>query len=47
METKLPLSVFIIARDEQDRIGRAIASVKDWANEVIVIDGGSTDDTIA
>ncbi|MBO0345767.1 glycosyltransferase family 2 protein [Roseibium sp. CAU 1637] len=41
----LPLSVFIIAKDEADRIGRAIASVHEWADEVIVIDSGSTDGT--
>jgi len=43
---KIPLSVFIIARDEADRIGRAINSVADWADEVIVIDSGSTDNTV-
>lgn len=43
---KLPISVFIIARDEADRIGRAIESVRDWVDEVIVIDSGSEDDTV-
>ncbi|PVB59448.1 glycosyltransferase family 2 protein [Labrenzia sp. 011] len=43
----LPLSVFIIARDEADRISRAIESVTGWADEVIVIDSGSTDNTVA
>lgn len=43
----LPVSVFIIARNEADRIGRTIASVKDWVDEVIVIDSGSDDDTVA
>ena len=42
---RLPLSVFIIAQDEADRIGRAISSVIDWVDEVIVIDSGSTDGT--
>ena len=45
--TKLPLSVFIIAVDEGDRIGRTIASVREWVDEVIVIDSGSKDDTVA
>jgi len=44
---RLPVSVFIIARDEADRIARAIESARDWAEEVIVIDSGSTDDTVA
>lgn len=41
------LSVFIIAKDEADRIGQAIASVIDWVDEVIVVDSGSSDDTVA
>lgn len=40
-----PVSCFIIARDEADRIGRAIESVKGIAAEVIVVDSGSTDGT--
>ncbi|MDE3060687.1 MAG: glycosyltransferase family 2 protein [Pseudomonadota bacterium] len=47
MTSRLPLSVFIIAVNEGDRIGRTIASVRDWADEVIVIDSGSNDDTVA
>ena len=44
---KLPLSVFIIAVDEGDRIARSIDSVKEWVDEVIVVDSGSKDDTVA
>lgn len=43
---KLPISVFIIARNEADRIPAAIASVRDWVDEVHVIDSGSTDETV-
>lgn len=43
----LPISCFIIAKNEADRIGRTIASVRDLAAEIIVIDSGSTDDTVA
>jgi len=43
----IPLSVFIIAQDEADRIGNTIRSVVDWVDEVIVIDSGSIDDTVA
>ena len=47
MTTRLPLSVFIIAQDEADRIGLTINSVKNWVDEIIVIDSGSRDDTVA
>lgn len=40
------LSVFIICRNEEKRIGRAIDSVKDWVSEVIIVDSGSTDKTL-
>ena len=46
MTARLPLSVFIIARDEADRIADTIRSVKDWVDEVIVIDSGSVDATV-
>lgn len=39
------LSVIMISRDEADRIGRALESVAGWADEVIVLDSGSTDGT--
>lgn len=45
MVQPLPISVFIIALNEADRIGRAINSVREWVDEVIVIDSGSSDDT--
>ena len=47
MTARLPISVFIIAKDEADRIRLALNSVKDWADEVIVIDSGSQNDTVA
>lgn len=40
------LTVAILAKDEQDRIGAAIASVQ-WAAEVLVLDSGSTDGTVS
>lgn len=43
----LPISCYIIAYNEADRIANAINSVKHWVSEVIVIDSGSTDDTVA
>ena len=45
--TRLPISVYIVAQDEEDRIHHTIASVRDWVEEVIVIDSGSADGTVA
>lgn len=42
----IPLSVFIIAKNEADRIHLPIESVKGLADEIIVIDSGSTDGTM-
>lgn len=39
------LSVVMICRDEADRVERALASVAGWADEIIVLDSGSTDAT--
>ncbi|MCC2113773.1 MAG: glycosyltransferase, partial [Hyphomicrobiales bacterium] len=44
---QLPISVYIIARNEADRIGRTIAAVADLAAEIIVVDSGSTDATVS
>ena len=45
MNKKLPISCFIIAQNEADRIDKTIQSVKDLVDEIIVIDSGSTDGT--
>lgn len=42
----MPLTVTIIAKDEADRIGAAIASAA-FADEVLVVESGSADDTAA
>lgn len=46
MNDRLPISCFIIAKNEADRIATTIASVKGWVSEVFVIDSGSSDDTV-
>lgn len=44
---KLPISCFIISKNEADRVGRTIRSVIEWVDEVIVIDSESSDDTVS
>jgi glycosyltransferase involved in cell wall biosynthesis len=41
------LSIFLIALNEADRIGRTLAAVRDLTDDLIVVDSGSTDDTVA
>ncbi len=43
--SKLPLTVVILAKNEEKRIGDCIKSVLDWAGEVVVVDDESTDGT--
>ena len=43
----LQLSIFIIARNEADRIGATIAAVRDLTDDLVVVDSGSTDGTVA
>ena len=45
MLARLPISVTIIALNEESHIRKAIESVQ-WAQEVIVVDSGSTDRTV-
>jgi glycosyltransferase involved in cell wall biosynthesis len=41
----VPVSVVVLTRDEEPNIRRCLASVA-WANQVMVIDSGSTDATV-
>jgi glycosyltransferase involved in cell wall biosynthesis len=45
MESLPPVSVFILSRNEELKIGPALESVS-WASEVVVIDSFSTDRTL-
>lgn len=44
--SKFPLSVTLISLNEELSIHKAIESVIDWAEEVLVVDSGSTDKTL-
>lgn len=43
---KHTLSVILITKNESDRVERCLISVKDIADEIIVLDSGSTDNTV-
>jgi glycosyltransferase involved in cell wall biosynthesis len=45
-ETRVPVSVVVPVRNEAHQLARCLASV-DWADEIFVVDSGSTDDTAA
>lgn len=43
----LPLSIFIIARNEADRLPRTLAPLAALSDDIVVVDSGSTDGTVA
>ena len=45
MEEKILLSVIVLTKNEESRISACLESVK-WAGEIIVVDDGSTDNTV-
>lgn len=45
MEDKVPVSVVVLTKNEQGRIAKCLDSVK-WADEIIVVDDESTDETV-
>ncbi len=45
-ESEYSLSVIIITKNEEDRVGRCLESVCRIADEIIVFDSGSTDNTV-
>ena len=47
VQRKQRLSVSIIAVNEADRIEQCLDSVSGWADEIVILDSGSTDDTVS
>jgi glycosyltransferase involved in cell wall biosynthesis len=47
MSTSLPISLALITKNEANRLGACLASVAGLVNEVVVLDSGSSDDTVA
>lgn len=45
--TTLPLSVFLIAKNEADRIGATLDAIAGLSDDVVLVDSGSTDETVA
>ncbi|MDF2179275.1 glycosyltransferase family 2 protein [Aliiglaciecola sp. CAU 1673] len=45
--TRRPISCFVIACNEADRIEKCLAPLAGWVDQLIVLDSGSKDDTVA
>ncbi len=43
----MPLSIFLITRNEEARLGQVLDAIEGLSDDVVVVDGGSVDDTIA
>ncbi|HOX54801.1 MAG: glycosyltransferase family 2 protein [Candidatus Omnitrophica bacterium] len=46
MDKKIPLSVVVITKNEQDNIEKCLQSVHGWADEIVIVDDMSTDKTV-
>ena len=43
----MSLCLCMIVKNEADRLGNCLASVKDWVDDIVIVDTGSEDETIA
>jgi len=43
---KIPLSVVVITKNEENNIGRCLESIHGWAEEIVIVDDESTDRTV-
>ncbi|NCN58321.1 glycosyl transferase [Candidatus Roizmanbacteria bacterium CG22_combo_CG10-13_8_21_14_all_38_20] len=46
MVKKVTISVAIAVYNEESNLARCLKSVKDWVDEIVVVDGGSSDKTV-
>ncbi|KAA5602317.1 glycosyltransferase family 2 protein [Blastochloris sulfoviridis] len=46
MPAAIPVSIFLIACNEADRLGRTLQAVQGLTDDIVLVDSGSTDDTI-
>jgi glycosyltransferase involved in cell wall biosynthesis len=46
MNKKVAVSVVVITKNEQDRIRKCLESVYGWADEIVIVDDESTDNTL-
>lgn len=47
MNKKLPISVVMIAKNEEQRLPRSLGSVADWVSEIVVVTNDCSDNTAA
>ena len=45
--SKVPISVLIAVKNEEENLARCLSPIKDWVDEIIIVDSQSTDSTIS